>query len=217
MSLVAYSESESGSESGSTSSESDRESNDEEMEGRGGKQEKSERKQKKSALLPSAADLFSSVATPGFLLDRSNPVDSIVYTDEGATGTSGMDSHSTATLEAAATVESGKHDSTAIRGGRGGQTTDRSTDRATGALGGRGGGTKAETDLTRRKREAGGGGSGTGRRDGRGGRGGSEAVDEKINAKERVKRQRTRGQAGIGSDFKSWKTEGEMHMRQQYD
>lgn len=36
-------------------------------------------------------------------------------------------------------------------------------------------------------------------------------------AKERVKRQRLRGQAGIGSDFRTWKSEEEMRMRQQFD
>lgn len=40
---------------------------------------------------------------------------------------------------------------------------------------------------------------------------------EKKDAKERVKAQRTKGQAGIGSDFRSWKSETEMHMRQQFD
>lgn len=32
-----------------------------------------------------------------------------------------------------------------------------------------------------------------------------------------VKQQRLRGQSGIGSDFRTWKTEEEMRMRQQFD
>lgn len=40
---------------------------------------------------------------------------------------------------------------------------------------------------------------------------------DKVDAKERVKAQRTKGQAGIGSDFRSWKSETEMSMRQQFD
>uniref|UniRef100_K3WZ59 Uncharacterized protein n=1 Tax=Globisporangium ultimum (strain ATCC 200006 / CBS 805.95 / DAOM BR144) TaxID=431595 RepID=K3WZ59_GLOUD len=43
------------------------------------------------------------------------------------------------------------------------------------------------------------------------------AKREKKDAKERVKAQRSKGQAGIGSDFRSWKSETEMQMRQQYD
>jgi hypothetical protein len=37
------------------------------------------------------------------------------------------------------------------------------------------------------------------------------------NAKDRVKGQRLKGQAGIGSDFKTWKSDAEMVMRQQFD
>ena len=33
----------------------------------------------------------------------------------------------------------------------------------------------------------------------------------------RVKRQRMAGQSGIGEDFKTWKSEAEMVLRQQYD
>lgn len=40
---------------------------------------------------------------------------------------------------------------------------------------------------------------------------------EQISAKDRVKNQRLSGQAGIGSDFKTWRSEEEMRMRQQYD
>jgi hypothetical protein len=36
-------------------------------------------------------------------------------------------------------------------------------------------------------------------------------------AKDKVKRQRLGGQSGIGSDFKTWKTDEEMRQRQQYD
>ncbi|CAM9450569.1 unnamed protein product [Chrysoparadoxa australica] len=39
----------------------------------------------------------------------------------------------------------------------------------------------------------------------------------KESAKERVKGQRMKGQAGIGSDFRTWKTDEEMRMRQQFD
>ncbi|CAH0476703.1 unnamed protein product [Peronospora belbahrii] len=40
---------------------------------------------------------------------------------------------------------------------------------------------------------------------------------EKRDAKERVKSQRMKGQAGIGSDFRIWKAESEMVLRQQFD
>jgi hypothetical protein len=36
-------------------------------------------------------------------------------------------------------------------------------------------------------------------------------------AKDRVKGQRKKGQAGIGSDFRHWKSDAEMVMRQQFD
>lgn len=32
-----------------------------------------------------------------------------------------------------------------------------------------------------------------------------------------VKNQRLKGQSGIGEDFKTWKSEEEMRLRQQYD
>ncbi|KAG1707269.1 hypothetical protein DVH05_026463 [Phytophthora capsici] len=43
------------------------------------------------------------------------------------------------------------------------------------------------------------------------------AKRDKKDAKERVKNQRVKGQAGIGSDFRGWKSETEMAMRQQFD
>ena len=36
-------------------------------------------------------------------------------------------------------------------------------------------------------------------------------------AKERTKQQRLKGQSGIGSDFREWRSEEEMKMRQQFD
>jgi len=45
----------------------------------------------------------------------------------------------------------------------------------------------------------------------------SENMDDKTTAKDRVKRQRLRGQSGIGSDFKVWRTDEEMVLRQQFD
>ena len=39
----------------------------------------------------------------------------------------------------------------------------------------------------------------------------------RINAKEKVKNQRLCGQSGIGDDFKVWKSDEEMRMRQQFD
>ncbi|EEY59602.1 uncharacterized protein PITG_12177 [Phytophthora infestans T30-4] len=43
------------------------------------------------------------------------------------------------------------------------------------------------------------------------------AKREKKDGKERVKNQRLKGQAGIGSDFRVWKSETEMALRQQFD
>ncbi|KAH7491981.1 uncharacterized protein KRP23_895 [Phytophthora ramorum] len=43
------------------------------------------------------------------------------------------------------------------------------------------------------------------------------AKRDKKDAKERVKNQRVKGQAGIGSDFRGWKSEMEMALRQQFD
>ena len=46
---------------------------------------------------------------------------------------------------------------------------------------------------------------------------GKDRDKDKETAKDRVKRQRLAGQSGIGSDFKTWKSEEEMRQRQQYD
>ena len=46
---------------------------------------------------------------------------------------------------------------------------------------------------------------------------GKDRDKDKESAKDRVKRQRMAGQSGIGSDFKTWKSEEEMRQRQQYD
>ncbi|KAL4161969.1 hypothetical protein PRNP1_002517 [Phytophthora ramorum] len=43
------------------------------------------------------------------------------------------------------------------------------------------------------------------------------AKRDKKDAKERVKNQRVKGQAGIGSDFRGWKSETKMALRQQFD
>jgi hypothetical protein len=40
---------------------------------------------------------------------------------------------------------------------------------------------------------------------------------DKETAKDRVKRQRLSGQAGIGSDFRTWRSDEEMRLRQQFD
>mmetsp|Transcript_25572 Transcript_25572/g.30304 ORF Transcript_25572/g.30304 Transcript_25572/m.30304 type:complete len:161 (-) Transcript_25572:116-598(-) len=40
---------------------------------------------------------------------------------------------------------------------------------------------------------------------------------KKLSGKDKVKNQRLNGQAGIGSDFKTWRTDQEMAMRQQFD
>mmetsp|Transcript_6354 Transcript_6354/g.8345 ORF Transcript_6354/g.8345 Transcript_6354/m.8345 type:complete len:216 (+) Transcript_6354:156-803(+) len=45
----------------------------------------------------------------------------------------------------------------------------------------------------------------------------AEKEKKKANAKERVKAQRLKGQAGIGPDFRTWKSEEEMKMRQGFD
>ncbi|RHY18643.1 hypothetical protein DYB25_002853 [Aphanomyces astaci] len=46
---------------------------------------------------------------------------------------------------------------------------------------------------------------------------GANADTDKASGKDRVKQQRLKGQSGIGSDFKSWKSETEMKMRQGFD
>ena len=40
---------------------------------------------------------------------------------------------------------------------------------------------------------------------------------ERVNAKDRVKHQRLNGQAGVGEDFRVWRSEEEMRQRQQFD
>ena len=40
---------------------------------------------------------------------------------------------------------------------------------------------------------------------------------DRVNAKERVKQQRLNGQSGIGENFKVWRSEEEMRLRQHYD
>jgi hypothetical protein len=42
-------------------------------------------------------------------------------------------------------------------------------------------------------------------------------AEKREGAKDKVKHQRLAGQSGIGSDFKTWKSEAEMVERQQYD
>ncbi|OQR84326.1 hypothetical protein THRCLA_23087 [Thraustotheca clavata] len=42
-------------------------------------------------------------------------------------------------------------------------------------------------------------------------------AETKNTGKERVKAQRLKGQSGIGNDFRTWKSETEMQLRQQYD
>lgn len=41
--------------------------------------------------------------------------------------------------------------------------------------------------------------------------------DKVSEAKERVKKQRLSGQSGLGSDFRTWRSDQEMTMRQQFD
>ena len=38
-----------------------------------------------------------------------------------------------------------------------------------------------------------------------------------LHMQDRVKRQRMAGQSGIGSDFRTWKSDEEMRQRQQFD
>ena len=40
---------------------------------------------------------------------------------------------------------------------------------------------------------------------------------ERVAFKERAKHQRLSGQSGIGSDFRTWRSDEEMHLRQQFD
>lgn len=40
---------------------------------------------------------------------------------------------------------------------------------------------------------------------------------DKVSAKDRVKHQRMNGQSGVGEDFRVWRSEEEMVLRQQYD
>ena len=44
-----------------------------------------------------------------------------------------------------------------------------------------------------------------------------KAKEAPLRGKDKVKQQRLAGQSGIGSDFKEWKSEEEMRMRQQFD
>ena len=41
--------------------------------------------------------------------------------------------------------------------------------------------------------------------------------DERINVKDRVKHQRLSGQSGIGDDFRTWRSDEEMRLRQHFD
>jgi hypothetical protein len=38
-----------------------------------------------------------------------------------------------------------------------------------------------------------------------------------VTSKDRVKRQRLAGQSGIGEDFRTWRTDEEMALRQRFD
>ncbi|KAH9101558.1 hypothetical protein AeMF1_021715 [Aphanomyces euteiches] len=45
----------------------------------------------------------------------------------------------------------------------------------------------------------------------------ASGTTDKSSGKERVKQQRLKGQSGIGSDFRTWKSDTEMKMRQEFD
>jgi len=49
------------------------------------------------------------------------------------------------------------------------------------------------------------------------GAGAKRGAERGPDAKERAKHQRLTGQSGIGEDFKTWRTEQEMQLRQHYD
>jgi hypothetical protein len=46
---------------------------------------------------------------------------------------------------------------------------------------------------------------------------GNALAQTRLSGKDRVKQQRLSGQSGIGGDFKVWRSEEEMRMRQQFD
>ncbi|CAN0260651.1 unnamed protein product, partial [Ectocarpus sp. 12 AP-2014] len=147
------------------------------------------------SLLPSVSDLFSSTAGPDFLNAPGAGQDFIVKA-----------------------MKKEKKKQTAAEA-----TTDDPTANAAAAV------AAAATAIAKRERDvaAGVGGTAVGVKKPKGGAAGPAGppVDkrkaaggkEKTSAKDKVKGQRLKGQSGIGSDFRTWKSDLEMTMRQQYD
>jgi hypothetical protein len=214
MALVDY-DSESSSGSGSS---------------RGGKRRRGEDGQK--VVLPSASDLLAGDVWPDFLSQRERltaldmarkadvkaaiataPAASAPVTDAGrkrghaemAAGGAAAGSASAAVSAGAGGLAAGAAAAAARQGEPGsasGASARASGAKPAGGLAPSAGGAGAAD----RGAPAGSGG-------GAGGRGG----DGKPSVKDRVKHQRLAGQSGIGSDFREWRSEEEMSLRQRFD
>ncbi|CAM9449003.1 unnamed protein product, partial [Ectocarpus fasciculatus] len=141
--------------------------------------------------LPSVSDLFSSTAGPDFLNAPGAGQDFVVKA---------MKKEKKKQAAAEATTD----DPTANAAGAAAATAKRERDVAAGVGG---------TAVGVKKPKGGAAGPAGPPVDKRKAAGGKE----KISAKDKVKGQRLKGQSGIGSDFRTWKSDLEMTMRQQYD
>lgn len=147
-----------------------------------------------SGLLPSVDDLFSSTAGPDFLKAPGAGQEFVVEAMQKKKAEKG-EHHPSSSTVVSATKSNAEIDGNKRGRGTGGVETAVGIKKPKGTVG------PVGPPVERKAAEG-----GTGK-DGKG----------KITAKERVKGQRLKGQSGIGSDFRVWKSDLEMTMRQEFD
>lgn len=145
-------------------------------------------------LLPSVDDLFSSTAGPDFLKAPGVGQEFVVEAMQKKKAKS--EHHPSSSTVVSAAKSNAEIDGNKRGRGTGVVQTD------VGIKKPKGGSVGPVGPPVERKAAAGGAG-----KDGKG----------KMTAKERVKGQRLKGQSGIGSDFRVWKSDLEMTMRQEFD
>eukprot|EP00903_Cladosiphon_okamuranus_P005404 g5392.t1 len=146
---------------------------------------------KTATLLPSVDDLFSSTAGPDFLTAPGGGEDFVVKATkkEKKKQAAGGSSSTSATGTGAAAAAAAAKRERGIAEGVGSAA-------AVGVKKPKGGAVGPAGPPVDRKKVGG---------------------KDKMSAKDKVKGQRLKGQSGIGSDFRTWKSDLEMTMRQEYD
>lgn len=151
-----------------------------------------------SGLLPSVDDLFSSTAGPDFLKAPGAGQEFVV---EAMQKKNAQKSEHPSSWTVVSAVKSGGSRNAEIDSYKRGRGTG-GAETAVGVKKPKGGTVGPVGPPVERKAAAGGAG---------------KDVKGKMTAKERVKGQRLKGQSGIGSDFRVWKSDLEMTMRQEFD